>query len=118
MMNFMDYDFKGKMVYLSGPMTGHVDFNRRLFTKGAERLKVAGAVYVYNPADEASHGEDRHSHEWWMRRSLAELTQECGDGNGKPLYDCIALLPGFERSEGAAAELTCAIAIGIDTVRM
>ena len=59
MINARDgYDFKDKNVYLSGPMTGFDDWNRAEFNKFAWNLRDMGAGFVFNPAEDAPHGED------------------------------------------------------------
>ncbi|MBQ6411168.1 MAG: DUF4406 domain-containing protein [Atopobiaceae bacterium] len=119
MMRAVDgYDFKDKNVYLSGPMTGHEDWNRAEFNRFAWHLRDMGAGYVYNPGDYAPHGEDRKGHDFWMRRSLNELTEESYDGDGTPFYDCIALMPGWRTSKGSMDEYHVARACGIEAVSL
>lgn len=79
------------MIYISGPMTGIVDYNYPLFNKTAQVLRDQGYV-VINPAEiiplEAT---------WngFMRADIKALMDA----------DTVLLLPGWEKSNGANAEL-------------
>lgn len=82
------------LVYVSGPMTGMPGLNFPAFHKAAASLRASGYT-VINPAefDEAD-GPVQYTWEQYLARDL------------KALVDCthIALLPGWERSDGARLE--------------
>lgn len=76
-------------IYISGPMTGHDNFNRAAFNKEAERLASHGHT-VLNPAT-LPDGLDERS---YMDISFAMLRSA----------DAILMLPGWKASAGASAE--------------
>ena len=80
-------------VYLSGPMTGKPDLNFPLFNAEATRLREYGYVVV-NPAEVHSDATPDHDYFHFLREDI------------KLLCDChvIALLPGWENSNGASFE--------------
>lgn len=88
------------VVYLSGPMTGLKDFNKPVFFKAAEILRAAG-LRVFNPAENGL-----PSSAPWNEHMRADI---------KALMDChvIAMLPGWEASEGAGIELRLACDLGM-----
>ena len=113
-----DYDFKGKRVFLSGPMTGLPDWNRDAFDRAEDELLELGAAYVFNPACKAPRqGEHEMPHKWYMMRTLYELTSYI-PVTGAPFYHVIAMLPGWEGSYGAGVERIVAEAIGLDVVEL
>jgi hypothetical protein len=78
-------------IYLSGPMTGIPDFNFPAFHAEAKRLRALG-YEVVNPAEITP---DHETPRWiCLRRDIAAL-MEC---------DTLALLDGWESSEGARLE--------------
>ena len=109
-------------LYLAGPMRGIPYFNFPAFKAAAAQLRAKGH-YVFNPAerDNEVHGEDISAgnedgceakaaieHGFDLRRALGEdLAFICAEAEG------IALLPGWERSKGAIAELAVAAALGL-----
>ena len=116
----MSYDFRGKRIYLSGPMTGYEDWNRHAFAEAEEWCYGQGAAEVFNPAKSAPLGADYHSPAHWMLKTLHELTRytdppewEWHSTDRSPYWDAFILLPGWERSKGACAEFECASACGI-----
>jgi hypothetical protein len=82
-------------VYISGPMSGLPDLNFPAFNAEAERLRALG-YDVVNPA-ELNPDPTKPWHAC-MRVDIAAL-MSC---------DVIAMLPGWERSKGAKAELQAA----------
>lgn len=94
---------RAKRVYVAGPMTGIADFNYPAFNAMADQLRAAG-YQVENPAD---HGIVPGA-EWadYMAYDLTRLGL-CG---------VIALLPGWERSEGAKLEVQIAHRLGMTVV--
>ena len=105
-------NFDGKRIYVSGPMTGKKDYNRQEFAEVTRFLRNQGAE-VFNPAF-ATKGLDR-PHEAFMVRDLHQLTEHM---DGKPYYDYIAQLPGWEKSPGAKLEYIVAQACGIRAVEV
>ena len=93
-----------KRVFISGPMTGIEDFNRPAFMKAQEKLRKAG-FSVFNPA--------------WMEFDDGGFdTQAILSIDLNALGHCnyIYQLEGWEKSEGAAAEWSYALASKIKIV--
>ena len=118
----MSYDFGGKLVFLSGPMTGKPGWNREAFADAEAWCRDHGAIEVYNPARLSPEaGERVHPHERYMTRTLHELTKfaprlDDVDDWFRPLYDAVVMLPGWMDSDGACVERNVALACGIDVV--
>lgn len=118
----MDYDFNGKRVFLSGPMSDIADWNRVAFSKAEERCRELGAEYVYNPAKDAPDGgEPIATHEQYMTITLHELTRWVDDTgtsvvNSRPFYDVVVMLDGWWASLGACRECNVAEFIGVQIV--
>lgn len=106
-------DIKGRCVYLSGPMTGIPDLNAPAFQSAAIVCRLLGADEVFNPTTAWSHASKPH--QWYMRHDLHRLTQSEGD---VPHFDYIAMLDGWEGSDGATLERSVAEASGIAVVTM
>ena len=106
-------DLSGKFVYLSGAMTGHDDWNKQSFDAAVNELTGMGASFVFNPTDGAPNVDDALDHSYYMLIDLHELTQAY---KSKPIYDVIAMLPGWEYSYGARIEHSVAIACGIKPI--
>jgi hypothetical protein len=94
---------RANRLYLAGPMTGIEDFNYPAFNAMAERLRTAG-YEVENPAD---HGTVEGA-VWadYMAYGLTRLGL-CG---------MIALLPGWDLSQGARLEVMIAEHLGMRVV--
>jgi nucleoside 2-deoxyribosyltransferase len=105
-------------LYLAGPMRGLPAFNFPAFNEAAALLRAAGHE-VFSPADRDSHvgfdptgmaGTDAEldrAH-FSVREALgADLGWICAEA------DAIALLDGWERSLGTAAEVATARALGL-----
>lgn len=88
-------------VYISGPMSGYVGHNYQSFHNAAVIARESGWE-VESPA-EAGVVEGWEWHEY-MQRDLDMLHRS----------HAIALLPGWEGSEGACIELIAAIRMGLD----
>ncbi len=96
-------------LYLAGPMRGIEDFNFPAFKDATKKLRRMG-YDVASPAehdleigfDPSSGSLDGFSLEDSMRWDLAAVLR----------CDAIAVLPGWESSEGVAIEMTVAHAIG------
>lgn len=91
-------------VYLSGPMTGIPQWNFPAFNAEAVRLRAAG-FDVVNPAE--------------LNPDTSMTWHECMRADIKALCDCdtLALLPGWEGSQGAHLELHIAHRLGLRVVQ-
>ena len=79
-------------IYLSGPMTGLPDLNYPEFNRVAQLLRDQGN-YVYNPAEK----NPQTDHD--LREAFVDYARFiCCHA------DKLVLLPGWERSKGAAIE--------------
>lgn len=94
---------RAKRIYVAGPMTGIEDFNYPVFNAMADRLRAQG-YEVENPAD---HGIVEGAQ--WADYMAYDLTR-------LGLCGVIALLPGWERSEGAKLEVQIAHCLGMTIV--
>ena len=114
-------------IYLAGPMRGYPEFNFPAFSTAAAALR-RGGHFVFNPAeqDNARHGTDiskgnlkgdeylaAQQHGFNLREALGiDLGWICSDA------EAIALLPGWEGSKGAKAELATAEALGLEVIKL
>lgn len=112
-------------VYLAGPMRGIPHFNFPAFHQAEKELRYKG-YDVFNPArrDEEKYGKNVSNSEtglltdvkdsgFNLREALAADTQWiCLQA------DAIALLPGWEKSKGATAELALAKALGLSIINL
>ncbi len=109
-------------VYLAGPMRGIPEFNFPAFRDGARQLREAG-YEVFSPAE---HNQDLgldttgmagHQHEHEAEFPLRKLL---GDGLAWICAhaDAIAVLPGWENSLGAQAEVAVARALGLPVIQV
>ena len=88
------------MLYLAGKMRGLPGLNHGAFTKGAAALRAAGHT-VFNPAENGLSASNED-----VRRFLAvDLAWITGCAEG------VIVLPGWEASRGARAEVATAHAI-------
>ena len=85
-------------IYLAGPMAGYPERNYPAFMRAAKALRDLG-YEVYNPAEYEANGTD----EFPLREAFTEYANYILNR-----ADIIALLPGYERSVGATAELSLA----------
>ena len=108
----------GMRVFVSGPMTGLPGLNLDAFDDAERLLRKAGAAMVYSPARLARLGARDWPHESCMLATLHALTASVMGGSGapEPAYGVVALLDGWEESEGARAEVAAAMACGIPTL--
>lgn len=110
-----------KRVYLAGPMQNIPEFNFPRFNAVAAALRVNGH-HVFNPAerDIIRHGgvniakgnmsgsldKAKSTHGFSLRQALKEdMEYICLEAN------CMCLLPGWEKSNGAQAEHRTAVAL-------
>jgi hypothetical protein len=90
-------------LYVAGPMRGLPSLNFPAFMAAAKALREAGN-FVFNPAEGSPYDSD-------IRSCMAIDTHWiCAHADG------IALLPGWEASKGARAELALAEALGIEVM--
>lgn len=111
----------GQCVYVAGPMRGYPDFNFPAFDEARDRLLAEG-IAVISPADldRASGIHEKTpvaevvgaeiSRTIVLRDSAALLALRAENG------DAIVMLPGWEKSAGAAAELLFALWLGLKVV--
>ena len=93
----MNEQVGGKIVYLSGPMSGLPDLNYAAFHKAAGILREEGAT-VINPAE--SFGGDKTLHRGqYFRHDFAVIAAVC---------DTMVMLPGWMDSRGAKGEIVVA----------
>lgn len=104
---------KGQKVYLSGPMRGYPDNNFQAFHTIAAALRAKGLDVVSpaelnplaGPVTEDSPGW-REFYNIWLRADLRAM-MDC---------DAIALMRGWERSNGANLELHVAHRVGMEVL--
>ena len=91
-------------VYIAGPMTGYENFNYEAFHAAEAALRAAG----YEPINTAHHEVENdtgkpQTWEWYLRRAIKALMDA----------DAVALLPGWQASEGANLERRLAKRLGM-----
>jgi nucleoside 2-deoxyribosyltransferase len=90
-------DFTGKTVYLSDKITGDADFKRK-FKEWEMHAFTLGARKVLNPATLP----DGWDYDEYMEHCMI-MVRRC---------DIVAVLPDWEDSKGARAEVAYALALG------
>jgi hypothetical protein len=103
-------------LYLAGPMSGLPSYNFPAFDAAAKQLREAGHT-VFNPAENdrengfdatGLQGHEAAEHGFDLREALKQdLSWICDNAEG------IALLPGWEASKGARAEVALSRALNI-----
>lgn len=105
-------------VYLAGPMRGIPEFNKPLFDAATDYLRVCGHE-VFNPV-----GRDEKAGYDWTGHS-GDITKAQADGFSLRTAleedlswiclhaDAVAVLPGWEMSLGATAEVAVARALSL-----
>lgn len=88
-------------IYLAGKMSGLPNHNFDTFNHAAKCLRSQGHT-VFNPAESFDGKQDLDRAEYF-RHDLVELTK----------CQSIAVLPGWEDSEGALTELMCGLQLGL-----
>lgn len=106
-------------IYIAGPMRGVPEFNFPLFFSFQRKLEFQG-YEVYNPAQR----DVDHGFEYEGKTGQEDLV-ELGFDLGEALNDCLAaidtcdvlaLLPNWERSQGANNEVAYALSQGLVVV--
>ena len=100
-----------RRVYLAGPMTGYPDHNYAAFADAALAIRGAG-FEVYSPAEfDGGMWAKQPTAAFPVRRAFSAYTRFiCEDA------DALIVLPGWENSRGAMAEVRLAVVIGIPVV--
>lgn len=113
-------------IYLAGPMRGLANFNFPAFDYAAEKLRAQG-FDVFSPAerDRTIHGKDLENN---ATGNEDEAVSNVGFSLREALgadtdWICkrakmIALLPGWQKSSGANAELALARALGLTVMEL
>lgn len=100
-----------KQVYLAGPMRNYVKFNFPAFADATAKLRAKG-YKVFSPAEhDLSKGFDPEGSDYPEGRirhiMLDDLVWIC------QYADMVVVLPGWEKSKGALAEVHTAWSIGV-----
>src|SRR5690242_10689349 len=109
--------FHGAKVYLAGPMTGYAEFNFPAFHKATAQLREAG-YQVFSPAEHdesqgidvtGTDGTETLAEQGFSRRTAlgADLAWICAEA------EAVVVLPGWNASTGALAEVATARALGL-----
>lgn len=85
-------------IYLSGPMSGHDNYNRATFAAAKERIERDGTHEVVNPAESDNANDDGTP--WTWEQYIAEDCKTLLLGE----FDAIALIPGWHASRGSRIE--------------
>lgn len=97
---FRPIDEARKLVYVSGPMTGLPDSNKKAFDEASNLLRLYG-YRVCNPSETDSILGDL-THAKYLRFDFQRILET----------DFLVALPGWEASNGARAEILVALRIG------
>lgn len=116
---------KKKAIYVAGPMRGIPQFNFPAFFAAGDKLAAEGWT-VFNPAKK---DQDQYGDKLWKdntKGSEAEASSNTGFSLRDALAwdtekickecDAIAMLPGWEKSNGAFAEWALARALGLEVM--
>jgi hypothetical protein len=110
-------------IYLAGKMRGLPNFGHQAFRDGAAKLRAEGHQ-VFSPVEstESVYGSN-------VYRDNPEGDEDKAGIDGRLVFwldlefickhaDAIALLPGWENSKGARAELATAMALGLEVMKL
>lgn len=110
-------EFRRRVIYLGGPMRGRAQFNFPAFEAARNDLRAQGHIVICPAERDVREGFDPRGFDG--SEDLARI----GFSLEAALYDCfnsvlmadsVALLPGWEQSEGARAEALVAKMTGRD----
>ncbi len=99
---------KNRVAYVSGAMTGHKDGQRGLFELWSKKLRAKG-WRVINPHDLDAHRPEDMAYEKRLAGDLVAYLIAFLHGDDVT----IAVLPGWEKSNGARLEVKTALDLGI-----
>ena len=107
-------------IYLAGPMRGYANFNFPAFDYAAEKLRKQGHE-VFSPAerDRQAYGAEIENNPTGDENKVTNVActiNDCMSADCEWICrnaDAIALLPGWEKSSGANAELALSKALGL-----
>lgn len=110
-------------IYLAGPMRGYANFNFPAFDFAAEKLRAEGHV-VFSPAerDREAYGAEIENNPTGDESKVINAActiEDCMLADTRWICQeaqCIALLPGHEKSSGAIAELSLGKALGLSYI--
>ena len=105
--------------YIAGPMTGVPEFNFPAFDEAAESFRSFGYEVVSPAEHDRDEGLDTHGltgHEHPDDIGFDLVAGLLWDLEQVAYSDMIVLLPGWEKSSGAVAELALAAALGLVAV--
>ena len=91
-----------KTIYISGPMTGIDNLNRDMFDEAESLLLECGE----NPINPHNFPK-QETYDDYLMIDLEMIAMAA---------DAIALLPGWEKSNGAKKELAAAISLGLEII--
>lgn len=94
-----------RFVYISGPMSGIPDHNVPAFLAAEGQLRMAG-FGVITPRRVTDYWGPGQAWRWYMREALRQIADA----------DALAMLPGWEKSEGAALEWRIAEGLGLPAI--
>lgn len=98
-------------LYISGPVTGKPNDNRKAFEEVRRELRH---WYMVSIPHEYVDAETTHEEAMAiLLHQLTDRTYSYRKGKCANLYDGVALLPGWEQSEGAKLEKAVAESCGI-----
>lgn len=98
-------------LYISGPVTGKPNDNRKAFEDARRKLRRYYMVDI--PHEYVYAGAPHEEAMAILLHQLTDRTYSYRKGKCANLYDGVALLPGWEQSEGAKLEKAVAEACGI-----
>lgn len=111
-------------IYLAGPMRGYPDFNFPAFDYAASLLRLQG-YEVFSPAEndreklgtDFGKGNEKGDEQAAAQKGFSLREALAADTQWIALHaDAIAMLPGWDRSKGARAELALAEALGLSVI--